>query len=52
MIVADFQEMKNSESVVGILPNTTSFRRTITRPLTARLGGGLAVRLVLFDGGG
>ncbi len=30
VIVADFQEMKNSESVVGILPNTTSFRRTIT----------------------
>jgi subtilisin family serine protease len=28
--VSDFQEMKNSESVVGILPNTTSFQRTIT----------------------
>ncbi|MET0939558.1 MAG: S8 family serine peptidase [Gaiellaceae bacterium] len=26
--VADFQETKNSESVVGILPNTTVFRRT------------------------
>jgi subtilisin family serine protease len=26
--VADFQEMKNSESVVGILPNTTFFRKT------------------------
>jgi subtilisin family serine protease len=30
VIVSDFQETKNSESVVGILPNTTSFRRTIT----------------------
>ena len=28
--VGDFQEMKNSESVVGILPNTTSLRKTIT----------------------
>jgi subtilisin family serine protease len=28
--VADFQETKNSESVVGILPNTTSLRKTIT----------------------
>ena len=26
--VADFQETKNSESVVGILPNTTVFRKT------------------------
>jgi hypothetical protein len=26
--VADFQETKNSESVVGILPNTTVLRKT------------------------
>jgi subtilisin family serine protease len=29
VIVADFQETKNSESVVGILPNTTILRRTV-----------------------
>ena len=28
--VADFQETKNSESVVGVLPNTTRLRKTIT----------------------
>ena len=28
--VADFQETKNSESVVGVLPNTTTLRKTIT----------------------
>ena len=28
VIAADFQETKNSESVVGVLPNTTTFRRT------------------------
>ena len=30
VIVSDFQETKNSESVVGVLPNTTNFRKTIT----------------------
>ncbi len=30
VIVGDFQETKNSESVVGILPNTTNFRKTFT----------------------
>jgi hypothetical protein len=28
IVVSDFQETKNSESVVGILPNTTVFRKT------------------------
>jgi subtilisin family serine protease len=28
--IADFQETKNSESVVGVLPNTTSLRKTFT----------------------
>jgi hypothetical protein len=30
VLVADFQETKNSESVVGILPNTRNFRTTFT----------------------
>ncbi len=30
VIVSDFQETKNSESVVGVLPNTTILRKTIT----------------------
>jgi hypothetical protein len=30
VIVSDFQETKNSESVIGILPNTTDLRTTIT----------------------
>jgi subtilisin family serine protease len=30
LVVADFQETKNSESVVGVLPNTTNFRKTFT----------------------
>jgi hypothetical protein len=30
VIAADFQETKNSESVVGVLPNTTVFRKTFT----------------------
>jgi subtilisin family serine protease len=30
VIAADFQETKNSESVVGVLPNTTTFTRAFT----------------------
>jgi hypothetical protein len=30
VMAADFQETKNSESVVGVLPNTTSFRKRFT----------------------
>jgi hypothetical protein len=30
VIAADFQEMKNSESVVGVLPNTMTFTRAFT----------------------
>jgi hypothetical protein len=29
--IADFQETKNSESVVGVLPNTTLFRATFRK---------------------